>query len=121
MLLPFTHTSESMYTPSNRTLTRFPAASAGKANVFRYQPTPAGKNPPAPRVGLFAAIGPAMLQSCGNSTAAQLASLNAGSCAPLCSPDAKCQSVSNPTMPAARAEADIATAAKNANTRQRFI
>ena len=47
---------------------RLPAHSAGTSRSLRYHPTPTGKNPPAPPVGLAWAMGPAMLQSWGRST-----------------------------------------------------
>src|ERR1700677_4778557 len=55
--------------------TCLPAHDVGAENVLRYQPMPAGKNPPGPPVGFVAAIGPAMLQSCGRSTPVQAVSL----------------------------------------------
>ena len=62
--------------------TCFVDQSAVARKVLRYQPTPVGKKPPGLPVGLPAAIGPAMDQSCGKSTVVQDESLNVGESAP---------------------------------------
>src|SRR2546430_4058601 len=62
-LCPFNQTSVLMYAPSKTIATRLPDHFAGVTNALRYQPTPAGKKPPGPPLGVSAAIGPAMDQS----------------------------------------------------------
>src|SRR5262245_13859765 len=72
--------------PSNSTKIRREACSVGSVKSLRYQPTPAGKKPPAPLVGLFRSNGPSMLQSCGRSSLRQAESSKRGACAWLASP-----------------------------------
>src|SRR6266508_5549399 len=62
---------------------------------LRYQPTPAGRKPPAPPVGLFLSNVPSMLQSCGTSSFRQSASSKSGFSAPGASDLRKRQSLSN--------------------------
>ena len=80
--------------PSNSIRTRRPAYSAGSEKCFRYQPTPAGRKPPAPPVRFDAANGPSMLQSCGTSTVRHFESSKAAASAPGASPLQKRQSAS---------------------------
>src|SRR6266536_2699263 len=61
---------------------------------LRYQPTPAGRKPPALPVGLFLSNGPSILQSCGTSSFRQPASSKSGFSAPGASDLRKRQSLS---------------------------
>src|SRR5438309_403693 len=62
---------ESMYTPSNSTEIRFPAAAGGSEKASRYQPSPPGRKP-VPEGVLSSVVGvSSMLQSCGTLTGRQ--------------------------------------------------
>src|SRR3954453_1269126 len=74
--------------------TRFCGKSAGTEKCLRYQPTPAGRKPPAPPVGFFGSKGPSMLQSCGTSNFRQLESSHPQTSAPTASPLKNRQSAS---------------------------
>src|SRR5580698_2807695 len=63
--------------------------------VLRYQATPVGKKPPAPRLGACSSTGPAMDQSLGRVTDFQAESSKVGDGASEGSLCTKCQSAVN--------------------------
>src|SRR6202034_2928934 len=71
-----------------------PASDAGSVKCFRYQPIPAGKNPPDLPGELFLSMVPSMLQSCGTSSLRQARSSNPDCCAVAVSPRLNRQSES---------------------------
>src|SRR5205085_3118269 len=85
---------------------------AGRVKCFRYQPTPAGRKPPAPPVGFFSSKGPSMLQSCGTSNFRHDESSKPTPSAPLASDFRKRQSLSNDSVMRAACAARRCAAAR---------
>src|SRR6266542_1945434 len=94
MWKPLIQTSLLAMTPSKSMKTRRPAYFAGSEKYLRYQPTPAGRKPPAPPVGFFSSKGPSILHSCGKSSFRKAPSSKSAFSAPGASPLRKRQSLS---------------------------